>query len=272
MPPSSAAPLVPLAHKHAHHLHTIPPRQKSTRTLILDHMLWLHARTRFSQARAELGLPDLDTDDDQAFWVNSENGDGHPVRQSRRDALMAGLRYGPAHAVMEEVAVEEMSRADHVQARALRQKADGLEKVLTAIMDQCSESPPSQSRHSLDLDRLVPSSTSPRNDSRVQSGHSCLPNGVRVRLGVGALINTLFSRVDDSPPMDLTTPITRENSNANVSFIPTSLLPLCLSVAESAKADAQLLADGQTHPLLTSLDIFVSNTFSQPFDVSGMLF
>ncbi|KAJ3491336.1 hypothetical protein NLJ89_g11348 [Agrocybe chaxingu] len=46
------------AHKHAHHLHSIPPREKSTRTLILDHMLWVHGRTRFAQARAELGMTD----------------------------------------------------------------------------------------------------------------------------------------------------------------------------------------------------------------------
>ena len=44
------------AHKHAHHLHSIPPREKSTRTLILDHLLWVHARTRLQQARAELGM------------------------------------------------------------------------------------------------------------------------------------------------------------------------------------------------------------------------
>ena len=46
----------PPAHKHAHRLHSIPPREKSTRTLILDHLLWEHARTRMQQARAELGM------------------------------------------------------------------------------------------------------------------------------------------------------------------------------------------------------------------------
>lgn len=30
------------AHKHAHHLHSIPPKEKSTRTLIIDHLLWVH--------------------------------------------------------------------------------------------------------------------------------------------------------------------------------------------------------------------------------------
>ncbi|KAF8316725.1 uncharacterized protein EI90DRAFT_3086007, partial [Cantharellus anzutake] len=37
------------AHKHAHHLHSIPPKEKTVQTLILDHMLWLHSRTRFNQ-------------------------------------------------------------------------------------------------------------------------------------------------------------------------------------------------------------------------------
>ena len=45
------------AHKHAHHLHSIPPREKTVKTLILDHMLWQHTRARFLQARLELGLP-----------------------------------------------------------------------------------------------------------------------------------------------------------------------------------------------------------------------
>ena len=35
------------AHKHAHHLHSIPPREKSTRTLIIDHMLWVHGKGLF---------------------------------------------------------------------------------------------------------------------------------------------------------------------------------------------------------------------------------
>ena len=34
------------AHKHAHHLHSIPPREKSTRTLIIDHMLWVHGNVK----------------------------------------------------------------------------------------------------------------------------------------------------------------------------------------------------------------------------------
>jgi hypothetical protein len=263
--------LVPLAHKHAHHLHTIPPRQKSTRTLILDHMLWLHARTRFSQVRAELGLADLDTDED-AFWLNPGNGNGPFVQLSRRDALMASLRYGPARSFMEEVGVEEMSRADHVQARALRQKADGLEKVLTAIMDQCFEPPPSQCPRprSMHLDLLTSSPSSRDRSSNVHSGLSVLPNGVRVRLAVGALINILFSRVDDPLSLPSTTSVTRANSSINVSSLPASLIPLCLDATESAdpSAQAQFVANG---PTSTTLAIFnLNDTFFQPLDVAGI--
>lgn len=40
--PGTAPPFRAPAHKHAHHLHSIPPREKSVRTLIVDHMLWVH--------------------------------------------------------------------------------------------------------------------------------------------------------------------------------------------------------------------------------------
>src|SRR5580698_6923952 len=35
------------AYTRAHHLHSIPPREKSTRTLIIDHLIWTHTVTRF---------------------------------------------------------------------------------------------------------------------------------------------------------------------------------------------------------------------------------
>ena len=270
MPPSNAAPSAPLADKHSHHLHTIPPRQKSTRTLILDHMLWLHARARFSQARAELGLPDLDTNDEESFWIDAENRDGHLVQQSCRDALMASLRYGSTQSLMDEMAVEEVSRADHVQARALRQKANGLEKVLSAIMGQCSEPPPSQCPHPPELGCSAPLFSSSRNDLKVQSNRCVLPNGIRIRLAVGALINILFSRVDDPLSLDSTsTP--RAGSNTNASCIPSSLLPLCLSATELESAHAQAVGNGQSHPALTELAIFDHNTPSRPLDVASML-
>ena len=60
------------AHKHAHHLHSIPPREKTAKTLILDHMLWQHIRARFLQARSELGLPPTLTPQQQQLpWIST---------------------------------------------------------------------------------------------------------------------------------------------------------------------------------------------------------
>jgi hypothetical protein len=61
------------AHKHAHHLHSIPPREKTAKTLILDHMLWQHIRARFLQARSELGLPPTLTPQQQQSLQSSSS-------------------------------------------------------------------------------------------------------------------------------------------------------------------------------------------------------
>lgn len=161
---------------------------------------------------------------------------------------------------------EELSRADHVQARALRKKADGLEKVLSAIMDQCYEPPPSLRPRSLDLEYPTLPSSFSRDDLKVQPNSCVLPNGIRIRLAVGALINILFSRADDPLSFDSTTSIPRVDSNFNVSCIPSSLLPLCLSATGLANAHAQVVGNG---PALTDLAIF--NTPSRPLDIASML-
>ncbi|GJJ06120.1 hypothetical protein Clacol_000309 [Clathrus columnatus] len=44
------------AHPQSHHLHVLPPRKKTTRLLIIDHTIWRLVRTRFAQARCELGM------------------------------------------------------------------------------------------------------------------------------------------------------------------------------------------------------------------------
>jgi hypothetical protein len=86
------------AHKHAHHLHSIPPREKSTRTLIIDHLLWVHARTRFAQARAELamtdrtggpGSPNYAHRERPELWDEDEGvpSDSEGERADRRSAL-----------------------------------------------------------------------------------------------------------------------------------------------------------------------------------------
>ncbi|KAG8937235.1 hypothetical protein FRC02_000004 [Tulasnella sp. 418] len=160
------------AHKHAHHLHSIPPREKTTRTLILDHMLWLHGRARFSQARAELGMG-LNTGEEEEEFAS--DGEGVEV-----------LGYGTDKALLDSAFSATSSRlgtsGNSARARALRAEADGLEKVLSAMLDQ----PPEDLPFDPDDPLLRDTSFTPR----VQP---LLPNGVRLRLAIAALVNDVFT-------------------------------------------------------------------------------
>lgn len=103
------------AHKHAHHLHSIPPREKTARTLIIDHMLYLHTRARFIQARSELGMarPDAssldDTEDVQALVFGVAGMDRQKPNTADR------IRFVP--------------HIDLELARTQRAAAEGMEKV-----------------------------------------------------------------------------------------------------------------------------------------------
>lgn len=131
------------AHKHAHHLHSIPPREKSTRTLIIDHLLWVHARTRFAQARAELamtdrtggpGAPNYAHRERPEQWDEEEEvpSDGEHADVGGR-ALRARSG-GPENLHDGEEA--RITRQDLPFARRLRQRAEGLEKVVTGMLEQ----------------------------------------------------------------------------------------------------------------------------------------
>ncbi|KAG8904972.1 hypothetical protein FRB99_000931 [Tulasnella sp. 403] len=150
----------PPQHKHAHHLHSIPPREKTTRTLILDHMLWLHARARFEQVRAELGMS--------------------PGRSSALEDEDDDL--GNASDVDAAMDWTSNKEKDAVNARAFKARADGLEKVLCAMLDQPPEELP------FDADDLLF-----RDTTFVAPSAPLLPNGVRLRLAIAGLINDVFA-------------------------------------------------------------------------------
>ena len=211
------------AHKHAHHLHSIPPREKSTRTLIIDHMLWVHgkifksiqreddpwlinfylnytARTRFAQARAELGLtnrtggpqspnyihrtrPELCEEEDEE---GSEGEDITPLK----------ARAGGPHSRDDEE-IERQKHRDLPLARSLHLRAEGLEKVITSMLEQ---PPPIHDENMFSR----PTSPPPNNGSSTHP-HT-LPNGVRLRLAVGTIINDLFAHQDPPPPYRHTHP------------------------------------------------------------------
>ncbi|KAG9316122.1 hypothetical protein JVU11DRAFT_3797 [Chiua virens] len=198
--PSPSAPAGPSAfkapaHKHAHHLHSIPPREKSTRTLIIDHMLWVHARTRFAQARAELGMTDrtggpsspnfrLRERPEQYDEEDEFSSDGEGVDQLK--ARAAG--HGDTH---EDT---RMQKQDFALARSLRLRAIALEKVVTSMLDQ---PPPLHPGPAIGEELQSPPASPKRHDSlplpKASHPHT-LPNGVRLRLALGTVINDLFAR------------------------------------------------------------------------------
>ncbi|KAJ3919917.1 hypothetical protein F5877DRAFT_66161 [Lentinula edodes] len=207
------------AHKHAHHLHSIPPREKSTRTLIIDHMLWVHGRTRFAQARAELGMSDRTggpTSSNYAHRRRPENYEEDDEAGSDGEAVLA-LK---ARREPQDDEEARLHAQDLQLARSLRLRAEGLEKVINSMLVQ----PPPVHLHFED-------------DFFVDPNQHILPNGVRLRLALGTLVNDFFARQAPPPPfrhkkfaaasISASSPMTTNTSDS--STISAGLLPPALN-------------------------------------------
>lgn len=228
-PPLFKAP----AHKHAHHLHSIPPREKSTRTLIIDHLLWVHARTRFAQARAELGMTDRTGGPNSANYMHRERPENYEeedeVVSDGEDVFMLAARSGgPDHAHGEEEE-ERLEMQELNLARNLRQRAESIEKVTTSMLNQPPEIPP---LHPDDLLESTP--TSPQLLPQNIAQQHILPNGVRLRLALATVVNDLFSRKAPSPQDRVHHTV----DASTTSHLPPSLIPLSLISAASPSSNA----------------------------------
>jgi hypothetical protein len=209
-PTNSALTFRAHAHTRAHHIHSIPPREKSTRTLIIDHLIWVHAVTRFAQARAELamtdrtggkGTPNFERRErpeqwDEADVVTSE-GEQDDVDGREIHSQSGGLeRVGDQD---EGNGTEMASRQDFAYARRLRRRAESLEYVIISMLEQPPRDEPiapvSTLVRSLSLLCLqtilqqLPPFVLP---SPVKK--QILPNGVRLALALSTIINDLFAR------------------------------------------------------------------------------
>ena len=193
------------AHKHAHHLHSIPPREKSTRTLIIDHMLWVHGRTRFTQARAELGMTDRTGGSSSPNYRHRErpesyDEDDEVSSDGENVEILKAREGGPGHPHNDDED-NRRQKQDLTLARSLRLRAIGLEKVVTSMLDQ-----PPPVHPIFDDDPTTPPTSPKRPDSlqsplqRHNSHPHTLPNGVRLRLALGTVINDLFARQAPPPP------------------------------------------------------------------------
>ncbi|KAH9025522.1 hypothetical protein EDB85DRAFT_2092808 [Lactarius pseudohatsudake] len=242
------------AHKHAHHLHTIPPREKSTRTLIIDHLLWVHARTRFAQARAELAMTDRtggSGSPNYAHRERPEHWDEDEEVPSDSDGAAAG---GP-----EQSRNEEEARRDLPLARKLRQRAEALEKVVTGMLKQPPRDYPFPANEPIAPVPLPPCVSMPPQQPPAAPpvGKHILPNGVRLRLALTTVINDFFSRhppvhrqmrvqaasaaapsstsrSDPGPSASRRTTLSPPTSS-HMSWLPQSLVPL-LSLSSAASS------------------------------------
>ncbi|KAJ8516628.1 hypothetical protein ONZ45_g6099 [Pleurotus djamor] len=191
-PKAQSSTYKPPAHKHAHHLHSIPPREKSTRTLIIDHMLWVHGRTRFAQARAELGMTDRTGGPSSMHYSHRHRPENYEEdEQAGSDGEDTDHLKSRALRPADDDEEERMSDQDLLLARSLRLRAEGLEKVVTSMLDQ-----PPVTVHPTDDDDVYAPPTSP-NIGPSKHPH-VLPNGVRLRLSLGTMINDFFAR--QAPP------------------------------------------------------------------------
>ncbi|KAF8492569.1 hypothetical protein F5888DRAFT_891332 [Russula emetica] len=191
------------AHIRAHHLHSIPPRQKSTWTLIIDHLLWVHAVTRFAQARAELamtdrtpggpGTPNFERRERPEQWDENElvTSEGEQDDVGCREIRSRSGGSEHVHDQVEGKGPEMTSRQDLPYARKLRQRAESLEYVVTSMLEQPPRDIPFPQNESIPPTTLQqpPPSVMP---SPVRK--QILPNAVRLRLALSTIINDLFAR------------------------------------------------------------------------------
>ncbi|KAF8072053.1 hypothetical protein FPV67DRAFT_1667497 [Lyophyllum atratum] len=239
------------AHKHAHHLHSIPPREKSTRTLIIDHMLWVHGRTRFAQARAELGMTDRTggpSSPNYAHRRRPENYDEEADENSEgEDGVKLKARAGDPHHPPGDEEDDRLNSQDLTLARSLRLRAEGLEKVVTSMLAQ----PPTF--HPMDDEDVWTPPTSPQMNPTNHPNHHphTLPNGVRLRLALGTIINDLFARQAPPPPyrhqMHVKSP-SEQSPSSTPSTTSSAELPVALAALSTVCAAQRTPTSYSTEP------------------------
>lgn len=125
---------------------------------------------------------------------------------------------------------ERRGKQDLPLAQSLRLRAEGLEKVVTSMLDQ-----PPPVHHIVDDDIIGQPPSSPKLNPASPCDPHTLPNGVRLRLALGTFINDLFARQMPRPPhrfthpppsKSTTTPNDKPHSPPSLSTLPSLLGPL----------------------------------------------
>jgi len=161
----------------------------------------MHARTRLQQARAELGMTV-----NKEFALEAADSGDVEKEVEEEDQLSDGedvlsIKFGAKDLERQERSPAE-EEYDAIAAQniplvhTLRLRADGVEKVLIAMLDQPPEVQPPYS-----------DDDAPRTPPAIHGiGEHHFPNGVRLRLALSTLVNDLFAR-------DIPTPLSPQPSN-----------------------------------------------------------
>lgn len=139
-------------------------------------------RTRFAQARAELGMTDKTGGPKSPNYIHRTRPEGYEEEEEEfsdgEEVPALKARTGdPNHPLIDDE--ERFRRQDFSLARSLRSRAEGLEKVITSMLEQ----PPP----------VHPLNDEDANAINLKDIHR-LPNGVRLRLALGTIVNDLFAR------------------------------------------------------------------------------
>ena len=156
-------------------------------------------RTRFAQARAELGMTDRTGGPSALNYTHRRRPENYEEDEDENSEGEDVVKLkGSTNQPSGDDEDRRLDARDLALARTLRVRAEGLEKVVTAMLGQ---PPPVPMDH--DDDPLTPP-TSPKTNSTpsaVPAPHyHTLPNGVRLRLALGTIINDLFARQAPNPP------------------------------------------------------------------------
>lgn len=200
------------------------------------------ARTRFAQARAELGMTDRTGGPRSQNYAHRRRPENYEeedeVGSDGEDVVALKTRAaGHDHDPYTDDEDERMRTQDLALARSLRLRAEGLEKVVLSMLDQ----PPRLLPMSEEDVFTPPTSPQIKPNQRTGSHPHILPDGVRLRMALGTVINDLFARHAPPPPFQPTTPSTFSQTPSDTSSEPPATLPPALTCLSFISAYSPLV-------------------------------
>jgi len=170
-------------------------------TLRHAYQLQLLGRTRFSQARAELGMTDRTGGPSASNYKHRRRPENFEeddeVGSDGEDVSHLKGRVGQPDNPHSDEEDERLHHQDLALAQSLRLRSESIENIVTSMLNQ---PPPIHPHQDDEPTPSPPSPGSPLRRRRSGSHPHTLPDGVRLRLTLATMINDLFARQTPPPP------------------------------------------------------------------------